>query len=493
MKAMEATSVPSALKGLVLQIHTSLKTEVFPAVCDLWALYELATEGRVGSCPLGTGGTAGNALFNRLNSLEAAGKDFLARLAAMEQSGVTNGGPSSGGGFSTGSSIIGLAQRVATLERQAESQPPNPIDLPSLFSQHTLDRGGNFTPGLGGVVPQAPTNDDSRLLTLEAKIGDLEAQMDNVSVSMGGFTFKSVHDCESFVLEHIPGNSYAHFYDVVSLLQRSWGQVHVGLRETLEQKNALTKAGFCSEGEAVIISSMKTVLPTCLGELTGKNSECHLPLPALGSHESWTSKGFQMGSRKDISDGITRIWTTLEGNIRDLFQGFGPGRSVVTKMLAMSRSHWSSMERMIDTFYAEFLVTSTEKDAWSLTSLIEKTVFVAIHHVRSVGADISDIVSPSKRAAKVMWSTLQAHRIMRSFIDADFRNHAMIAPVIVLHLLENRVRRTEVDGMKAKLQAQANLLIVQRRDHDKLVSQVNALKGQPGRGTGGWQGNGSEG
>jgi hypothetical protein len=159
----------------------------------------------------------------------------------------------------------------------------------------------------------------------------------------------------------------------------------------------------------------------------------------------------------------------------------------------MSRSHWSSMERMIDTFYAEFLVTSTEKDAWSLTSLIAKTVFVAIHHVRSVGADISDIVSPSKRAAKVMWSTLQAHRIMRSFIDADFRNHAMIAPVIVLHLLENRVGRTEVDGLKAKLQAQANLLIVQRRDHDKLVSQVNALKGQPGRGTGGRQGNGSEG
>jgi hypothetical protein len=213
--------------------------------------------------------------------------------------------------------------------------------------------------------------------------------------------------------------------------------VHVGLQETLEQKNALTKAGFCSEGEAVILSSMKTVLPTCLGELTGKNSECHLPLPALGSHESWTSKGFQMERRKDIFYGITRIWMNLNGNIRDLFQGFGPGRSVVTEMLAMLRSHWSSMEHMIDTFYAEFLITSTEKDAWSLTYLIAKTVFVAIHHVHLVGADISDIVSPSKRAAKVMWSTLQAHQIMRSFTDADFRNHAMIAPVIVLHLLDN--------------------------------------------------------
>jgi hypothetical protein len=249
---------------------------------------------------------------------------------------------------------------------------------------------------------------------------------------MGGFTFKLVHDCETFVLEHIPSNSYAHFYDVVLLLQRSWGHIHVGIRETWEKKNALTKAGFTSQGEAVILVSMDTVLPSCLGKLTGKNSECHLPLPALGSHESWTSKGFQMGWRKDILDGITHVMTTLNGNVRDVFQGSGPGRSVATEMLAISRSHWSSMERMIDTFYAKFLVTSSKKDAWSLTSLIAKTMFVAIHYVWSAGADLSDITSPSKCAARVMRATLQAHHIMLSFIDADFRNHQMVAPVIVL-------------------------------------------------------------
>jgi hypothetical protein len=53
MKAMEATSVPNALKGLVLQVHTSIKTEIFPAIRALWNLYELATEGRVDSCVLG--------------------------------------------------------------------------------------------------------------------------------------------------------------------------------------------------------------------------------------------------------------------------------------------------------------------------------------------------------------------------------------------------------------------------------------------------------
>jgi hypothetical protein len=155
------------------------------------------------------------------------------------------------------------------------------------------------------------------------------------------------------------------------------------------------------------------------------------------------------------------------------------------------------MERMMDTFYAEFLVTSTSKDAWRLTSLIAKTVFEVVHQVRSVGADLSDIVSPSKRAAKVMWATLQAHRIMRTFIDADFRNDPKIAPVIVLHLLENRVGRADLEALQKKLQDQSILITRQRCEFDKLVSTVNGMKkitdrGAARGGRGGGDGNGSQ-
>jgi hypothetical protein len=325
------------------------------------------------------------------------------------------------------------------------------------------------------------------LASIEAKIRDLEAQMDNITVSMGGFQFKSVDDCETFILKHVPGNTFAYFYDLVSLLQRGWGQNHIGVREVWEKTYALKKAGFSSQGEAVILASMDTVLPTCLGELTGKNSECQLPLPALASHESWTSKGFQMGRRKDIQDGLFRVVTTIEDNIRDVFHGFEQGRCVVSEMLSLARTHWSQMERMIDTFYAEFLVTGTEKDAWKLTSLIAKTVFESVHQARAIGSDLSDLVSPSKRAAKVMWATLQAHRVMRTFINADFRNDPRIAPVIVLHLLENRVGRQDVDVLRQKLVAQSTLLVNQRKDIDKLIQTVNDLKrvgGGPRRGRG---------
>ena len=147
------------------------------------------------------------------------------------------------------------------------------------------------------------------------------------------------------------------------------------------------------------------------------------------------------------------------------------------------------MERMIDTFYAEFLVTGSEKDAWKLTSLIAKTVFESVHQARAIGSDLLDLVSPSKRSAKVMWAILQAHRVMRAFINADFRNDPRIVPVIVLHLLENRVGRQDVDRLKVTLQTQCLQLIDQRKEIDKLITTVTELKRKAG-GRGGGNGDG---
>jgi hypothetical protein len=80
---------------------------------------------------------------------------------------------------------------------------------------------------------------------------------------MEGFTFKSVDNCESFVIGHVPGNTYAYFYNAVPLLQRGWGQNHIGVMDVWEKNHIMKKAGFTSRGEAVIPASMDTVLPTC--------------------------------------------------------------------------------------------------------------------------------------------------------------------------------------------------------------------------------------
>jgi hypothetical protein len=84
---------------------------------------------------------------------------------------------------------------------------------------------------------------------LEATLADLEAQMDNITIAMGGHSFKLVDDCEAFILHHVPGNTFAYFYNIVSLLHRAWGNNHIGVCGIWENNYELKKAGFTPRGK----------------------------------------------------------------------------------------------------------------------------------------------------------------------------------------------------------------------------------------------------
>lgn len=118
------------------------------------------------SCVLGVKAAAGGALFERLSTLESTGRDVVSQLGLLERSGSSLGLGTSTPALGRGSSLIGLLQRVANLERDTETRTGPSGDLPSLFSRHTLSPDGAFTPGLGGVVPSTPSVDDIWVSTL---------------------------------------------------------------------------------------------------------------------------------------------------------------------------------------------------------------------------------------------------------------------------------------------------------------------------------------
>jgi hypothetical protein len=73
----------------------------------------------------------------------------------------------------------------------------------------------------------AISNLTAHMNTVAAKVKELDAQLGNVTVLCRGQSFCSIDDCEAFVVQHMPGNTYACFYDMVLLLQRGWGKNHV--------------------------------------------------------------------------------------------------------------------------------------------------------------------------------------------------------------------------------------------------------------------------
>jgi len=47
---------------------------------------------------------------------------------------------------------------------------------------------------------------------------------------------------------------------------------------------------------------------------------------------------------------------------------------------------------------------------------------------------------------------IQSHKLMKEFIDARFRNHGAIAPVIVIHIFKTRVTRVTMASHVKRLE-----------------------------------------
>jgi hypothetical protein len=159
---------------------------------------------------------------------------------------------------------------------------------------------------------------------------------------------------------------------MISLLQRGWGENHVSVSDVWDKTYHMKKAGFTCKGKAVIFASMNTILPTCLGELTGKTAESTHPLPAIPTHGHWTSQGGMMGRRRDINHGLTHVRSTLEHQQSHHFGGNLVGSSVAKELLSHANAHWTQFQTMLDDFYLEFLTSGSPAEAWRLTRMIDK-------------------------------------------------------------------------------------------------------------------------
>jgi hypothetical protein len=379
------------------EMRKLLLNEIIPAVRDLWDLYMLATKDPGETVRPGLGEAAGKHLFSRLNPLESSGLSF--------------------GGGAAGP---GLELQVQALENQAVTEGHHSRgSMPCLCGPGfgTVAGGGGITPMMApqGGEDHVVADLSQQLSGLAAKIKEMEAQLGNVTVHCGEQTFRSNKDCETFVIEHVPGNMYAYFYDMISLLQRGWGKKHVAVLEVWDNLYNMKRAGFTCKGKAVIFASMITVLPTCLGKLTGKTAESMQPLPAIPTHGHWTSKGGMLGRRRDINNGLTHIQSTLEHQRKHHFGGNLVGSSVVKELMSDANSHWTHFQTLLDNFYSELSTSGTPAEAWRLTGMIGKTVLEAILLVRRIAADLSDLLTPVKRASRILWATLQAHRVMGEF------------------------------------------------------------------------------
>jgi hypothetical protein len=94
----------------------------------------------------------------------------------------------------------------------------------------------------------------------------------------------------------------------------------------------------------------------------------------------------------------------------------------------------AELSNWMDVFYQGLLTTSkaSEDGVWKLVSACVEKVFEECQ-VRASAANVMSKVDAPTKCATITWAFIQAHQVMKEFLDMHFRNLPSIAPVIIIH------------------------------------------------------------
>jgi hypothetical protein len=315
-----------------------------------------------------------------------------------------------------------------------------------------------FLSGHGQVHSQSVPDLD----TVKAQIRLLEARIPSSSNGrLGGNLFQSRVDVLMFIEDYVPSNAFHLFHDVVTLLE-SLTTSHVERKDVLQEWYQSTKVGV-NEASARHMASFRLILPTVFGRTKegAPVSAKHL-LPAVKSFKDWNTYDGVSGTKGCMAAGMEDLKYQFRQDINQSFQSDGqmPARTLALEMHDLAQNFVMEMSSWMDSFYQELVTTSeaSEDEAWDVVGACIKKMFEVIRVPRAQAANATMDPCPKNQCATYLWALVQSHKIMKEFIEARFRNHAAIAPVIVLHIFKTQVTRVSLTATIKRLEGRISAL-----------------------------------
>ncbi len=340
-----------------------------------------------------------------------------------------------------------LNDEQTTLNRLFRSQPANVLSAPSNALNNEVQRLNQKVAGIEAAMSssqgaaQSPSSQELATLKLQMKL--LEARLPtNNLLKLGGAMFQSRADVAVFVESKMPTNSFSMFHDVITLMERLSGN-YVERKNVINEWYQATKVEL-GEHEARHVASFKITYPTVFGYVKEGSTNARHHLPAVKSFKDWNSFDAESGIKSFIMNGMEDLKLQLYQDISTFFgDQFYDARVLANDMHSKSQVFVAELSNWMDVFYQELLTTSeaSEDEAWELVSACVKKVFEELRRVRASAANAMSEVDATTKCSTIMWAVIQAHRVMKHFLDMRFRNHPSITPVIILQIFKTRVTR----------------------------------------------------
>jgi hypothetical protein len=291
----------------------------------------------------------------------------------------------------------------------------------------------------------------SEIMALHSDLKRVEARVPKYNnLMLGGKIFQSKVDVELFVSEKMPSNGFYLFHDAVTILESLTGAFQER-KELISEWYQSTKVG-CSAQEARHIASFKTTLPHVLGHSKDGVISAKHKLPAVKTYADWTTFDQDLGVMNYILRGIDDLKTQINNEIHSvLSDDFPEATKLASEMHTASHYFICQMCTFVTDFVQEMASTaeSPVEEAWELVSACVRKIFDELRRVRAAASNAMAEQNPVTKCALYMWCLIQANRVQKEFLDARFRNHPTIAPVVILHVFRTRVTKIAFkEGLK---------------------------------------------
>ncbi len=283
---------------------------------------------------------------------------------------------------------------------------------------------------------------NAEIEALKVELKSLESRIPiDALFSIGGNVFKSKAEVQLFLEKEMPSNLYYLCHDPITLLENLSG-LHVEKKDVLNELFQADRVGM-SAAEARHCAAFQITLPTIFGYVKdGASTKFHLP--AVKSCKEWNPNDGVSGVQGYIVAGLHDLSLQVRQEIEDSFDVHQvKAKSLARDMHDFSQSFLSALMDFVNSFYTELCVNSksTPEEAWELVSALIKKVFEVLRKVRTGASSANRDRNPITKCTSFLWAMIQSHKVMREIQEARFRNHVMLAPVIILHVFKTRVTR----------------------------------------------------
>ena len=315
----------------------------------------------------------------------------------------------------------------------------------------------------------------SKLTHLETRYATLEDRLLSDSVSLSNMTFGSLKDTVNWVKVHVPGYSYEGFIDIMSLLQMVT-EPHIGFSDGMSDAYLSQKVGFTSRISAIIAHSFRLELPDLFGKITA-TSDKSFPLPAVKLHKQWNPNDGVSGVLRYTNENLV---FQVESCRSVIFQCYENSKAfdLASIMLSDSHSFWTRLSTWMNEFLLKLTIVSScsETEAWLLVSSCVRGIFRELRKARLVAQNAETISDSISSTGYFLWGSLQAHRVMKSFITCNFESHPAITPIVNMHLFQFRVPMSLYKAQKDKMADFQSTVSQLKSDLDRLKNTVHKKK-----------------